>query len=115
MLYKAFAYEKHGGKTMCGDPLAAVGDPDAETFSRKCQLIVRDESERDRAMSDGWAATPTKALPPATKAPVPAPATNGAASGKAPKRSSIARWKAWRSCSASPTRSSSCRTERATS
>jgi hypothetical protein len=62
MLYKAFAYEKHGGKTMCGDPLAAVGDPDAETFSRKCQLIVRDESKRDRAMSDGWAATPTKAL-----------------------------------------------------
>lgn len=62
MLYKAHANPAHGGKTMCGDPMAAVGDPGAETFSRKCQLIVRDESERDRALSDGWSLTPNEAL-----------------------------------------------------
>ena len=60
MLYKAFAREN--GKVMCGDPLAAVGDPVGEAFSRSCQLIVQNEYERDNAVRDGWSLDPNLAM-----------------------------------------------------
>ena len=60
MLYKAFA--RDNGKVMCGDPLAAVGDPVGEAFSRSCQLIVQSEYERDNAVRDGWSLSPDLAM-----------------------------------------------------
>jgi len=60
MLYKAFA--RDNGKVMCGDPLAAVGDPVGEAFSRSCQLIVQNEYERDNAVKAGWALGPDLAM-----------------------------------------------------
>ena len=41
---------------------AVVGDPTDETVDKRCQLIVRSEGEFDRAVADGWRATPTEAL-----------------------------------------------------
>ncbi len=60
MLYKA--HPNAQGTVMCGDPRAAMGDAQAETFSRKCQLLIRSQEEADRATRDGWAATPDEAL-----------------------------------------------------
>ena len=60
MVYKAF--QRENGKVMCGDPRASVGDADGEAFSRSCQLVVQSNDERDRALSDGWSASPDQAL-----------------------------------------------------
>jgi|TARA_R100000963_G_C4620945_1_gene88461 hypothetical protein len=60
MLYKAFAREN--GKVMCGDPLVAIGEAQAESFARKCQLIVQDQAELETAVKRGWAETPDAAL-----------------------------------------------------
>jgi len=60
MLFKAF--KRENGRVMCGDPLATVGDAEGEAFSRSCQLIVRNNDERDRAMADGWSVAPDKAV-----------------------------------------------------
>ena len=60
MLFKAF--KRDNGRVMCGDPLATVGDAEGEAFSRSCQLIVRNNDERDRAMDDGWSVAPDKAI-----------------------------------------------------
>jgi hypothetical protein len=60
MVFKAF--ERDNGKVMCGDPLAAVGDSEGEAFSRSCQLIVRNDEERDKAVKAGWSIGPDKAI-----------------------------------------------------
>ncbi|HAD74707.1 MAG TPA: hypothetical protein DCG16_02920 [Gemmatimonadetes bacterium] len=60
MVFKAF--KRDNGRVMCGDPLATVGDAEGEAFSRSCQLIVRNNDERDRAMADGWSVAPNKAI-----------------------------------------------------
>ena len=60
MVYKAFAREN--GKVMCGDPLVAVGEAQAETFARKCQLTVQNQDELDTAIKRGWSETPDEAL-----------------------------------------------------
>ena len=60
MVFKAF--QRENGKVMCGDPLATVGDAEGEAFSRSCQLIVKNNDERDRAMGDGWSIAPDKAI-----------------------------------------------------
>ena len=60
MVFKAF--KRENGRVMCGDPLATVGDAEGEAFSRSCQLIVRNNDERDRAMADGWSVAPDKAI-----------------------------------------------------
>ena len=60
MVFKAF--KRENGRVMCGDPLATVGDAEGEAFSRSCQLIVRNNDERDRAMDDGWSTAPDKAI-----------------------------------------------------
>ena len=60
MLYKAFA--RDNGKVMCGDPLAAVGDPVGEAFARSCQLTVGNAEERDRALAQGWSVGPVEAI-----------------------------------------------------
>ena len=60
MVFKAF--ERDNGKVMCGDPLAAVGDSEGEAFSRSCQLIVRNDEERDKAVKAGWSLGPDKAV-----------------------------------------------------
>ena len=60
MVFKAF--KRDNGRVMCGDPLATVGDAESEAFSRSCQLIVRNNDERDRAMDDGWSVAPDKAI-----------------------------------------------------
>jgi hypothetical protein len=60
MLYKAFAREN--GKVECGDPRTAAGEAQAETFARKCQLIVRDQEGLDKAHMAGWSDTPDEAL-----------------------------------------------------
>ena len=67
----------------------AMSDADTRAFLNKEYGDLRKRGpilEDPSLLQYEQAATPTKALPPATKAPVPAPATNGAASGKAPKR-----------------------------
>ena len=60
MLYKAHA--RANGKVMCGDPLATVGDAEAEAFSRSCQLTVRGPEELERAYREGWSDSPEAAL-----------------------------------------------------
>ena len=60
MLYKAHA--RDNGKVMCGDPLATVGDAEAEAFSRSCQLHVRGPEDLARAYREGWADSPEAAL-----------------------------------------------------
>ena len=60
MLYKAHA--RSNGKVMCGDPLATVGDAEAEAFSRSCQLIVPSQDGLDRAYREGWSDSPENAL-----------------------------------------------------
>jgi hypothetical protein len=60
MVFKAF--KRDNGRVMCGDPLATVGDAEGEAFSRSCQLIVRNNDERDRAMADGWSGAPDEAV-----------------------------------------------------
>ena len=60
MVFKAF--KRENGRVMCGDPLATVGDAEGEAFSRSCQLIVRNNDERDPAMADGWSVAPDKAI-----------------------------------------------------
>jgi len=60
MVFKAF--KRENGRVMCGDPLATVGDAEGEAFSRSCQLIVRSNDERDRAMADGWSVAPDEAV-----------------------------------------------------
>ena len=60
MVYKAF--QRENGKVMCGDPRASVGDAEGEAFSRSCQLVVKSNEERDRALADGWSASPDQAL-----------------------------------------------------
>jgi hypothetical protein len=62
MLYRALENPKRNGKVMCGDPLVAVGDTDAESFTAQCQRTVMDEYERDRAIKEGWSLTPDAAL-----------------------------------------------------
>jgi hypothetical protein len=47
---------------MCGDPLATVGDAEAEAFSRSCQLHVRGPEDLARAYREGWADSPEAAL-----------------------------------------------------
>ena len=56
MVFKAF--QRDNGRVMCGDPLATVGD----AFSRSCQLIVRNDDERDRALGEGWSKGPDTAI-----------------------------------------------------
>lgn len=64
MLYKAF--KKDGGAVMCCDnPMAYREEADqlaAEQFSRRCQLLVHNESQYDRAKADGWRDTPQEAI-----------------------------------------------------
>ena len=60
MLYKAFPNSQ--GTVMCGDPRAAMGDADAETFSRKCQLFIKGQEDLERALKAGWSDTPDAAL-----------------------------------------------------
>jgi len=60
MMYKAFPNSQ--GTVMCCDPRAAMGDADAETFSRKCQLFVQGQEESERAKKAGWSDTPDQAL-----------------------------------------------------
>ena len=60
MVYKAFA--RDNGKVECGDPRTAMGEAQAETFARKCQLTVRNQDELDKALKAGWAETPDDAL-----------------------------------------------------
>jgi hypothetical protein len=60
MMYRA--KERENGKVMCGDPLAATGDPAGEAFSRSCQKIVNDQDELDMSVKQGWYATPDLAL-----------------------------------------------------
>lgn len=60
MLYKAHAREN--GKVMCGDPLAAIGDPVGEAFSRSCQLIVGNEEQAASARRAGWYDSPDDAV-----------------------------------------------------
>jgi hypothetical protein len=60
MLYKAFPNPQ--GKVMCGDPRAAMGDAEAETFSRKCQLFIQDQEALDRATRAGWYPSPDAAI-----------------------------------------------------
>ena len=60
MLYKAFPNAQ--GTVMCGDPRAAMGDAEAETFSRKCQLFIKGQEDLERALKAGWSDTPDKAL-----------------------------------------------------
>jgi len=60
MLFKAF--QRDNGRVMCGDPLATVGDAEGEAFSRSCQLIVRNDDERDRALGEGWSKGPDTAI-----------------------------------------------------
>jgi len=60
MVYKA--HQRENGKVMCGDPLATVGDAEAEAFSRSCQLSVRGPEELERAHREGWADSPEAAL-----------------------------------------------------
>lgn len=60
MLYKAFP--RDNGKVMCGDPGVAVGEAEADAFTRRCQLTVQSEAERERALADGWRPTPDLAL-----------------------------------------------------
>ena len=60
MLYKAFPNSQ--GTVMCGDPRAAMGDADAETFSRKCQLFIKGQEDMERALKAGWSDTPDAAL-----------------------------------------------------
>jgi len=60
MLYKAHA--RSNGKVMCGDPLATVGDAEAEAFSRSCQLIVQGQEGLERAYREGWSDSPEDAL-----------------------------------------------------
>jgi len=60
MVYQAHAREN--GKVMCGDPLAAVGDPVGEAFSRSCQRIVQDQDELDISVKQGWYSTPDLAI-----------------------------------------------------
>ncbi len=62
MLYKAFPHPGHGGKVMCGDPGVAVGEAEAEAFTRRCQLTVQSDAELERALADGWRKTPDQAL-----------------------------------------------------
>ena len=60
MVFKAF--ERDNGKVMCGDPLATVGDAEGEAFSRSCQLVVRNDEERDKAVKAGWSFGPDTAI-----------------------------------------------------
>jgi hypothetical protein len=60
MLYKAFPNAQ--GTVMCGDPRAAMGDAEAETFSRKCQLFIKGQEDLERARKAGWSDTPDEAL-----------------------------------------------------
>jgi hypothetical protein len=60
MVFKAF--QRDNGRVMCGDPLATVGDAEGEAFSRSCQLIVRNDDERDRALGEGWSKGPDTAI-----------------------------------------------------
>lgn len=50
------------GKAMVGHPGAAVGDPQAMTFSNSCQRTVHDGDERDQAIRAGWFDQPDEAL-----------------------------------------------------
>ena len=60
MIYKAFPREN--GKVMCGDPGVAVGDPEADAFTRRCQLTVQNDAELERAQAAGWRQTPVGAI-----------------------------------------------------
>jgi len=60
MLYKA--WPRDNGRVECGDPLVAVGDPAAMTFTNRCQRLVRNETELALAHGDGWCDTPDEAL-----------------------------------------------------
>lgn len=65
MLYKAFRHDK--GKAMCGDISGLyTSDPvqqaKADAFTKRCQMIVRDEDEARRAKHDGWRASAQEAL-----------------------------------------------------
>lgn len=50
------------GKVMCGHPGAAVGDPDAMSFSNSCQRTVRNGEEYAQATRAGWFDGPEEAL-----------------------------------------------------
>lgn len=62
MVYRALEAEHRGGKVLCGDPLAAIGDPQAESFSRQCQLTVHSQDELERARKAGWCGSPSEAV-----------------------------------------------------
>lgn len=65
-MYKAFRNEDNG-KAMCRD-LAYLYSSDpvvqakSEAFNKKCELIVRNEDEYQRARSNGWSDTQQEAL-----------------------------------------------------
>lgn len=64
MLYKAHAKE-NGTIAVIDNPLAyreEIRQIDAEAFNRKCQFVVRDQYEKDRAVAQGWRETPAEAL-----------------------------------------------------
>lgn len=60
MVFKAWPREN--GRVECGDPLVAVGDPAAMTFTNRCQRVVRSADERQAALAQGWRDTPDEAL-----------------------------------------------------
>lgn len=62
MIYRALPHEKRGGKVMCGDPLVATGDSDAESFARQCQATVNSQDELDRYLANGWSLSPDGAV-----------------------------------------------------
>jgi len=70
MLYRA---QLRNGKATCmAPPVSVYGWADqaqygqacleADSFTKSCQRIVRDEAEERRALSDGWRPTPALAL-----------------------------------------------------
>lgn len=60
MLY--LAHEHANGKVQCGDPRVAMGDQEAEAFTRRCQRIVRSEQEMGLAIENGWRESPDDAI-----------------------------------------------------
>lgn len=65
MLYKA--HRRENGKVMCMD-MDALYAADmnivakAEAFNNSCMLVVNSETERDRAVANGWRTSPKDAL-----------------------------------------------------
>lgn len=60
MVYKAWPREN--GRVECGDPLVAVGDATAMSFTARCQRTVKSAQELRQALNEGWRETPDDAL-----------------------------------------------------